>query len=134
MTITFSLWWLVPLSIVIGADMVLRLWVFFLAIMKLQDVRDDNVLKTLDPTIQKAAKLVLFLGALLNLLVRWTVACAIFGVFPKTSETGVSMLVARLRAGPEGWRKERAQWWTRNVLGPFDRSGRHSEKENDGTQ
>ena len=125
MTIYLSLWWLVPLVLFVGFDMVLRLWVFFLAIMKLQDVRDDGVLETLDPAIQSAAHVVLVLGSVLNLFVRWTVACLIFGVLPKTSEVGVSMLVARLRQGPAGWRQARAQWWTNNVLGPFDRSGRH---------
>lgn len=129
MTIAFSLWWLLPLAILIGLDMLLRLWVFFLAIMKLQDVRDDGVLETLSPFIQRAATLVFALGSAMNLLVRWTVACAVFGVAPKASEVGVSMLVKRLRKGPPGWRQVRAQWWTDNVLGPFDRSGRHSKDE-----
>lgn len=126
MNISISLWWLVPIVALIGFDMVFRLWVFFLAIMKLQDVRDDGVLETLDPWVQRAAQLVLVLGSLLNLLSRWTVACAIFGVIPKAGEVGISMLVKRLREGSPGWRQERAQWWTNNVLGPFDRSGRHN--------
>ena len=129
MTLTLSLWWLIPLLSVVGFDMLLRLWVFFLAIMKLQDVRDDGVLETLDPAVQRAAKLVFVMGATLNLIARWTVACVVFGVLPKLSDVGISMLVERLRKGPPGWRQVRAQWWTTNVLGPFDRSGRHSKEE-----
>lgn len=129
MTITLSLWWLLPLLALVGLDMLLRLWVFFLAIMKLQDVRDDGVLETLDATIQRAAVLVLVIGSVLNLVARWTVACVIFGVRPRINEVGISMLVKRLRNGPAGWRQARAQWWTTNVLGPFDRSGRHSKQE-----
>lgn len=128
MTITLSLWWLL-LLIPIGIDMLDRLWILFLATMKLQDVRDDKVLETLSPFMQWVAKSVYLRGAAFNFLARHTVACVVFRVGWKRGEYGISPLVERLRKGPPGWQQERAQWWTTNVLGPFDRSGRHSNKE-----
>ena len=124
MTITLSLWWLL-LIIPIAIDMLDRLWVLFLASMKLQDVRDDKVLETLSPWMQKIATSVYLRGMFFNFLARHTVACAIFGVGWKRGEHGISPLVERLRKGPPGWRQVRAQWWTTNVLGPYDRSRRH---------
>lgn len=126
MTITLSLWWLVPLAILVGCDMLVRLWILFLACMNLGDVRRSGVLATLHPFIQRAAMAVYAMGAAVNLLARHTVACLIFGVGWERGELGISALVDRLCDGPDGWQKDRALWWRKNVLGPFDPSGKHS--------
>jgi len=104
------------------------LWILFLAVMKLQDVEKSGVLATLDPRVQKLARAVLIVGILYNAFVRVFLSWMIFWELPRWGEWAVSAQVKRLCNEGSGWRQERAEWWSDNMLGPFDATGRHNKE------
>lgn len=101
------------------------LWVFFLAVMHLQWADKTGRLARCAPIVQKMARVVLLLGQLQNLTLRWSFSILLFWDFELVKEWGISPQVERLANGPDGWQKERAIWWRDNVLKPFDEYGGH---------
>lgn len=108
------------LSLLGGAALFLFiLWIFFLAVMNLMRVRDNN---QLTPIALNLGNVVKYLGLLLDVLANLFIMPFIFLEVPK--EWVVSMRVQRHYHG-EGWRQKLAIWFADNLLNPFDPSGRH---------
>jgi len=93
------------------------LWTFFLAVMALRRARQAG-------TLTRAALVlgvpVLVAGYALDVLVNLTLASILFADVPR--EWTVSRRLARYQGG---WRCAAASWIGRNLLDPFDPSGRH---------
>lgn len=96
------------------------LWVLFLAVMNLQQARDEG---TLSGFAKWSGYTVLAEGLVVDALIQFTVASLIWCEPPR--EWTVSGRVARLCKGPDGWRKARAIWFRDTLLKAFDRSGGH---------
>ncbi|MES2685494.1 MAG: hypothetical protein V4706_01665 [Pseudomonadota bacterium] len=109
------------LCVVLGAILGMRyLWVLFLAVMNLQQTRDEG---KLSPFAKWSGYTVLAEGLVVDALIQFTVANLIWWERPQ--EWTVSGRVARLCNGPDGWRKVRAIWFRDTLLKSFDRSGGH---------
>lgn len=108
------------LAVVIGALCMRQLWILFLAVMNLKQAEDENQLHGF---ARGVGKTVLVEGLLWDFFVQVTVASFIWLEFPR--ELTVSARVARLCAGKDGWRKDRAIWFRDTLLKIFDRSGGH---------
>jgi hypothetical protein len=100
------------------------LWVHYLAVMHLRDVRDDgraDASKAMTPFAYKCGLVVLFIGELLDLA--GELLCTfIFVDLPR--ELTVSGRVKRLCL-TTGWRGSFARWFRDNFLSKFDRKGGH---------
>ena len=96
------------------------LWVFFLAVMHLQEARNAGRLTTWNTRIGYS---VLFVGYLLDFIVNMTFAVLLFLELPR--ETTVSARIERLVLYGTGWRQTVAIWVRRTLLATFDPSGRH---------
>ena len=96
------------------------LWVFFLAVMHLQEARNAGRLTTWNTRIGYS---VLFVGYLLDFVVNMTFAVLLFLELPR--ETTVSARIERLVMTGTGWRQRVAMWVRSTLLATFDLSGRH---------
>ncbi len=126
---------LVPLWVWISLGVLLRitealfvLWVFFLAVMKLQDLDKSGELAKLHISVRIAARTVLIIGVVMNAFCRVCLTSVLFVDPPRWGEWGVSAQVKRLwtDGGWWPWQKRWAIFWRDNVLGPFDATKRHS--------
>lgn len=113
---------LLRLSAVAGAMLLATwlLWVFFLAVMHLQEARDAGRLTTWNT---RTGYSVLFVGYLLDFTVNMTFAVLLFLELPH--ETTVSARIQRLVLYGTGWRQKVAIWIRSALLATFDPSGRH---------
>lgn len=60
----------------------------------------------------------------LDVVLNLTVACIVFAEFPAYGEWTISQRLNRL-ARDAGWRGRLSRWIARNLLDPYDHSGRH---------
>ena len=97
-----------------------HLWMLFLATMNLNEAKNAGQLHGF---ALWAGYTVLLEGLLWDAFIQFTFASLIWGEPPR--EWTVSGRVARLCAGPDGWRKDRAVWFRDTLLKLFDRSGGH---------
>lgn len=97
-----------------------QLWMLFLATMNLNEAKNAGQLHGF---ALWAGYTVLLEGLLWDAFIQFTVASVIWCEPPR--EWTVSGRVARLCAGPDGWRKRRAVWFRDTLLKLFDRSGGH---------
>ncbi len=124
--------WLVTGFLLEAVKWFFILWVFFLAVMHLQDAQKTGVLATLHRNVQIAAQIVLYTGVTINLLVRVLFSWLLFWEVPppfnprRWGEWAVSAQVKRLCNEGTGFRQQRAFWWRDNVLRPFDQWGGHN--------
>lgn len=106
------------------------LWVFFLAVMHLRDVRNAG---GLEGPAKHVGLAVLAVGYVLDVLAQIVWASPWFwelpprrGKFPWFEPT-VSDRTKRWAAYPgDGWRERSARWLRRVMLAPFDKSGAHN--------
>lgn len=97
-----------------------QLWMLFLATMNLNEAKNAGQLHGF---ALWAGYTVLIEGLLWDAFIQFTVASFIWLEPPR--EWTVSGRVARLCAGPDGWRKDRSIWFRDTLLRLFDRSGGH---------
>ena len=93
------------------------LWVFFLAVMKLRDVRDSG---KLNGQAKYPAYLVLFIGYILDFVVNMIPATVVFLEIPQ--ELTVSERTKRHRDEPT-WRGAMSRWLRKGFLSIADTSG-----------
>ena len=107
--------WVVWLTLKYG----FTLWVYFLAVMKLRDVRDDG---HLTGPIKYPAYLVLGIGYALDFGFNVTFANVLFWELPK--ELTVSERTRRHR-DEQTWRGAESRFLRKSFLAPADKSGGH---------
>ncbi len=107
---------LLPVGIVLS---LWTLWVFFLAVMRLQQVRDTVGLTFWCKVFGYP---VLFVGLALDFLCNVFVLSLVLLEIPK--EGTVTARLKRHNQGPDGWRKSVAKW-AEQLLDRFDPSGDH---------
>lgn len=96
------------------------LWVFFVAVMRLKQVRDAGTLTTAMKVFGYPA---LAVGLLFDLLVQYTIAWAMF--WEKPQERTVSGRLWRLSQTGTGWRQSLAIRIRTTLLDAIDPSGVH---------
>lgn len=98
------------------------LYALFLCYIVVMGLYRAHLQKRLGRTLKVLGAPVLVLGAVLDVLVNWTLAVLVFLDLPREF-----MLTVRLqrykRAG--GWRGSWADWLCSKLLDPFDPSGSH---------
>ena len=99
-----------------------QLWLYFVAAMRLQEVRDA---KALTKAQRVVGAVLLCEGLLLDLLVHWLVGTVLFLELPARKEYTLSRRLWRLSNGPEGWRKRLATRIRTQLLDSIDPSGIH---------
>ena len=95
------------------------LWVFFLAVMHLQERRDAG---TLGPVAYKLGVPILVIGYALDFFVNVTVCTLLFLELPR--ETTVTARLKRHKYDA-GWRGRVARWVAAHLLDAFDPDGKH---------
>jgi hypothetical protein len=101
-----SIWWL---------------WVFYLAVMRLQQVRDAGKMTAIGRAVGMT---VLYPGYALDIFVNIVPLTVILMEPPKWGEWTVTARLKRHIQG-EGWRKRLAQWMGDHFLDAYDPSGKH---------
>lgn len=96
------------------------LWVFFVAVMRLKQVRDAGALTLAMKVFGYPA---LAIGLLFDLLVNVTIAWAVFAELPR--EATVSARLTRLSETGEGWRRRWAIAIRTSLLDAIDPAGVH---------
>lgn len=105
---------------VVAAMLLPATWVAYLAIMNLMRVRDTVGLSV---QAERAGKILLVFGLFLDFLCNALPCTIIFRDIPR--DWLVTTRLQRYEDGPDGWRKERAKWWAKNMLDDFDPKGWH---------
>lgn len=95
-------------------------WVLYLAIMNLQRVRD---LGNLPKPAYYLGTIILYVGLLFDLILNQTCVTIMFLDLPR--EFLVTQRLKRYKHGKDGWRKSFGNWWSINLLDPFDPKGIH---------
>lgn len=110
--------------IILGVFIAIKqLWLYFVAAMRLRQVRDEKALTKEQRII---GSILLCEGLLLDLLVHWFVGTVLFLEFPAWKEYTLSRRLWRLSNGPEGWRKSLALLIRTRLLDSIDPNGIHS--------
>lgn len=110
---------LTGLSVFISLISVYALWVFYLAVMNLKRVRDQN---KLTKTALYLGIPVLWTGVVLDALVNIFIVSVLLLEFPR--EFLVTARFKRHNAATSGWRKKVVAWFE-PLLDPFDPDGDH---------
>jgi len=111
------------LFIILGVFFAVKqLWLYFVAAMRLREVRDAKLLTKEQRVI---GAILLCEGLLLDLLVHWFVGTVLFLEFPAWKEYTLSRRLWRLSNGPEGWRKRLATCIRTRLLDSIDPEGVH---------
>lgn len=97
-------------------------FVFFVAIMKMREIKDHIFL--LHGSVRWICYLILFIGLILDTLLNWIVLTVAFAELPR--EFLSTSRVIRHKYHSTHWRQDQALWWCRNFLSPFDE--KHCEK------
>lgn len=93
-------------------------FIFYLAVMKLRDARNNGILDTLNWSVIWLAYAILYVGLVLDMLLDWIVLTVMFAELPR--EILSTSRVKRHKNFGEGWRKSLATWLCNNFLSPFD--------------
>jgi hypothetical protein len=101
-----------------SAALFVTTFIFYLAVMKLRDARDQGILNTLNWSVIWLAYAILYVGLVLDMLLDWIVLTVMFLELPK--EILSTSRVKRHKNHGEGWRKSLATWLCNNFLSPFD--------------
>jgi hypothetical protein len=96
----------------------LATFIFYLAIIKLQEAHDSGLLKSLHLTVRWSAYSILLVGLILDTLLNWIFLTVTFLELPK--ELLCTTRVVRHKYHSQGWRQSQSFWWCRNWLSPFD--------------
>lgn len=93
-------------------------FIFYLAIIKLQEANDSGLLDCVHATVRWIAYTILIIGLILDTLLNWVFLSVTFLEFPR--ELLCTTRVVRHKFHGEGWRHAQSLWWCRNWLSPFD--------------
>jgi len=110
---------LIILGVFIAAK---QLWLYFVAAMRLREVRDA---KALTKTQRVLGAVLLCEGLVLDLLFHLVVGTVLFLELPARKEYTLSRRLWRLSNGPEGWRKRLAIKVRAELLDSIDPEGIH---------
>lgn len=99
-----------------------QLWLYFVAAMRLREVRDA---KALTKAQRVLGSILLFEGLLLDLLVHWFIGTILFLELPARKEYTLSRRLWRLSNGPAGWRQRLAIKIRTELLDAIDPEGIH---------
>ncbi|MBT2299288.1 hypothetical protein J7E70_02315 [Variovorax paradoxus] len=111
------------LLILLGVFFALKqLWLYFVAAMRLREVRDA---KALTKAQRVLGSMLLFEGLLLDLLVHVFIGTLVFLELPARKEYTLSRRLWRLSNGPDGWRRRLATKIRAELLDAIDPSGVH---------
>ena len=102
----------------ISAALFIATFIFFLAIIKLQEANDSGLLDSVHLTVRWLAYTILLAGLILDTLLNWVFLTVTFLEFPK--ELLCTSRVVRHKYRSQGWRHAQSLWWCRNWLSPFD--------------
>lgn len=97
-------------------------FVFYVAIMKMREVQDE--IYRLHGSVRWVCYLILFIGLVLDVLLNWIVLTVTFMEFPR--EFLSTARVIRHKYYSTHWRQDKALWFCKHWLTPFDKS--HCEK------
>ena len=96
-------------------------WIYFCAIMRLQQVRDAGQLNGIMKLIAYPN---LAIGLVLDTLLNWTVCTVVFLELPREFLT-TTRLCRLYVPGSDAWRSRLADWFGRMLLNPIDPDGIH---------
>ena len=109
--------------IILGAFFAIKqLFLYFVAAMRLREVRDSQ---TLTKEQRVIAAVLVCEGLLLDLLVHLTIGTILFLELPARKEYTLSRRLWRLSNGPDGWRKSLALAIRTRLLDSMDPEGVH---------
>lgn len=109
--------------IILGAFIAIKqLFLYFVAAMRLREVRDAQALTKAQRVI---GSVLVCEGLLLDLLVHFTIGTVLFLELPAKNEYTLSRRIWRLSNGPDGWRKRLATVIRTQLLDSADPSGVH---------
>ena len=109
-------------AILIALACVHALWVHYVAVMRLKQLRDAGTLTTGQKVMGYPA---LVVGLLLDLGVHMIVGTLLFAELPARGEWTLSARLWRLSTTGTGWRQRLALWLRRELLDSADPSGVH---------
>lgn len=120
---------LTPLLVVltwacISVALFILTFIFYLAIIKLQEANDSGLLDCVHMSVRWIAYSILLVGLILDTLLNWIFLSVTYMEFPR--ELLCTARVVRHKYHSEGWRHAQSLWWCRNWLSPFDL--RHCDK------
>lgn len=98
--------------------LVIATFVFFVAIMKMREVKD--AIFQLHGSVRWVCYLILLIGLLLDILLNWLVLTVAFAELPR--EFLSTTRVVRHKYHSTHWRQDQAKWWCKHWLTPFDKS------------
>ena len=107
--------------IVVGAIMLDRLWVYYLAVMSLARAKDAGLLT---PLTNGVGTLVLIRGLLLDFIVNVFVMTPLLREWPRETTVTARLKRHNQRSPLNSWGKRVALWFE-PVLDPFDPKGDH---------
>ena len=93
-------------------------FIFYLAIIKLQEANDSGLLDCVHLTVRLIAYSILLVGLILDTLLNWIFLTVTYMELPR--ELLCTARVVRHKYHSEGWRHAQSLWWCRNWLSPFD--------------
>ena len=99
-------------------------WVWFTAIMRLQEMRNSVLLTTQNKVLWGVAWLNLILGLLCDTLLNWVICTVLFFELPREFLT-TARLCRLYETSPSSWRGKLAAWFGVILLNPVDPSGKH---------
>jgi uncharacterized membrane protein YhaH (DUF805 family) len=109
---------LIATYVAISIALFLLTAVFYIAVMKLRDVRDSGELAKLHWSVTVTAYTLLWIGLVLDMLLNWVVMTLVFVELPQ--EVLTTQRVRRHKFHSTGWRQKVALFFCRNYLTPFD--------------
>lgn len=109
---------LIAIYLAISIALFLLTAVFYIAVMKLRDLRDSGELAKLHWSVTATAYTLLAIGLVLDMLLNWVVMTLMFLEPPH--ELLTTQRVRRHKFEGSGWRQRLALWLCRNYLTPFD--------------
>jgi hypothetical protein len=102
----------------ISAVLFVLTFIFYLAIIKLQETNDSGLLDRVHLTVRWLAYSILLVGLILDTLLNWIFLTVTFMEFPR--ELLATTRIVRHKYHGKGWRHLQSIWWCKNWLSPFD--------------
>jgi len=102
----------------ISAVLFILTFIFYLAIIKLQETNDSGLLDCVHFTVRWIAYAILLFGLILDTLLNWIFLTVTYLEFPR--ELLSTARIVRHKYHDNGWRHCQSIWWCKNWLSPFD--------------
>lgn len=107
------------MKIVLGFLGLVQFWTMYLAVMNLK--RNSEKLTAVTKVLGYP---LLYIGLVLDVFFNWTIGTILYLEFPRE---GVFTSRLSRHYGCGGWREKISIWFCKNLLDPFDPSGRHCD-------